>query len=200
MTENNEEKVVIETPEATVTAQQTNEPLAGEDAVMHKQDTKKIEKRQLVTKIVTQVLLYAFLTVMALIVVFPFYWMIMTSMKSLSEFRDHMIPTFWPTEGIDIANYLEAFELGNLGTLFVNTVYVGIVSTVLSLIITVLSAFAFARLEFKGKNILFAGLLATMMIPGELFTITNYRTISALGWNDTFIELILPFLVSVFYI
>ena len=97
-------------------------------------------------------------------------------------------------------NYVNAFNTANLGRLFFNTMYVGIVSTILSLVITVLSAFAFARLEFKGKNILFAGLLATMMIPGELFTITNYGTVSAWGWLDSYRVLIVPFLVSVFYI
>ena len=97
-------------------------------------------------------------------------------------------------------NYADAFSAANLGTLFLNTVFVGIVSTILSLVITVLSAFAFARLEFKGKNTLFAMLLATMMIPGELFTITNYQTVTQLGWNNTFTVLIVPFLVSVFYI
>ena len=86
------------------------------------------------------------------------------------------------------------------GTLFWNTMYVGLVSTILSLIITVLTAFAFARLEFKGKDALFAALLGTMMIPGELFTITNYNTVSQLGWLHTFTVLIVPFLVSVFYI
>ena len=90
--------------------------------------------------------------------------------------------------------------MANLGTLFRNTVYVGLVSTGLSLIITVLSAFAFARLEFKGKNTLFAFLLATMMIPGELFTITNYQTVNDFGWMHTYTVLIVPFLVSVFYI
>ena len=97
-------------------------------------------------------------------------------------------------------NYADAFKTANLGTLFLNTVFVGLVSTVLSLIITVLCAFAFARLEFKGKNTLFAALLATMMIPGELFTITNYATVSDLNWKMTFSALIIPFLVSVFYI
>jgi multiple sugar transport system permease protein len=77
---------------------------------------------------------------------------------------------------------------------------VGIVSTILSLIITVLSAFAFARLEFKGKDALFGALLATMMIPGELFTITNYITVNKFGWMNTYTVLIVPFLVSVFYI
>mgnify|MGYP000266693968 CR=1 FL=1 len=76
----------------------------------------------------------------------------------------------------------------------------GIVSTILSLVITILSAFAFARLEFRGKNLLFSALLATMMIPGELFTITNYSTVTNLGWMNTYTVLIVPFLVSVFYI
>jgi len=75
-----------------------------------------------------------------------------------------------------------------------------VVSTLLSLVITVLSAFAFARLEFKGKNALFGALLATMMIPGELFTITNYITVNNFGWLDTYTVLIVPFLVSIFYI
>ena len=98
------------------------------------------------------------------------------------------------------SNYSHAFTTANLGQLFFNTVYVGIVSTLLSLVITILSAFAFARLEFKGKNALFAGLLATMMIPGELFTITNYITINKFNWMNTYTVLIVPFLVSVFYI
>ena len=99
-----------------------------------------------------------------------------------------------------LSNYLDAFTTASLGRLFLNTMYVGLVSTILSLIITVLTAFAFARLEFKGKNTLFALLLATMMIPGELFTITNYITVNRLGWMHTFTALIVPFLVSVFYI
>ena len=77
---------------------------------------------------------------------------------------------------------------------------VGVSSTLLSLVITVLTAFALARLEFKGKNILFAGMLATMMIPGELFTITNYITVNQFGWTHTYRVLVIPFLVSVFYI
>ena len=99
-------------------------------------------------------------------------------------------------------NFVEVFTNDDLllGRLFANTLYVGIVSTILSLVITVLSAFAFARLEFKGKNALFAALLATMMIPGELFTITNYQTVNTFGWMKTFTVLIVPFLVSVFYV
>jgi multiple sugar transport system permease protein len=135
---------------------------------------------------------------MALIVLFPFYWMLISSVKHLTEYN-LAIPTLWP-KVFDWGNYMEAFDTANLGTLFLNTVYVGIVSTLLSLVITVLSAFAFARLEFKGKNALFAALLATMMIPGELFTITNYGTVTRFGWINTYTVLIVPFLVSVFYI
>ncbi|MBE5809562.1 MAG: carbohydrate ABC transporter permease [Clostridiales bacterium] len=141
---------------------------------------------------------YLFLSVMALIVLFPFYWMVISSLKTLAEYKLNT-PTFWPTE-IILSNYTDAFSTGNLGRLFFNTAYVGIVSTILSLVITILTAFALARLEFKGKNALFAGLLATMMIPGELFTITNYQTVNTFNWMNTYTVLIVPFLVSVFYI
>ena len=124
--------------------------------------------------------------------------MINSSLKTLTEYK-RTIPTFWP-EQVVFENYVEAYNTANLGILFINTLYVGLVSTILSLIITVITAFAFARLEFKGKDTLFAALLATMMIPGELFTITNYATVSDLNWKMTFSALIIPFLVSVFYI
>ena len=165
---------------------------------MHEKDMQKVNLSQKITKVAVQFFLYAFLVIMALIIVFPFYWMIISSLKNTAEYR-LPIPTLFPNE-IMWGNYLEAFTAANLGRLFLNTVYVGIVSTILSLVITVLSAFAFARLEFKGKNALFAALLATMMIPGELFTITNYVTVTKFGWLDSFTVLIVPFLVSVFYI
>ena len=167
-------------------------------STMHEKDMQKVTAMQKVTKILVQFLLYAFLIVMALIIVFPFYWMIISSLKNTAEYR-LPVPTLFPQE-IMWGNYLEAFTAANLGKLFMNTVYVGIVSTILSLVVTVLSAFAFARLEFKGKNALFAALLATMMIPGELFTITNYVTVTKFGWLDSYTVLIVPFLVSVFYI
>lgn len=166
---------------------------------MIERDMSKISKKQKTVKIIVQVLLYMFLGIMALSVLFPFYWMIISSLKNMDEYYA-ATPTFFPSQGIAWDNYYKAFEATNLLQLFLNTVYVGIVSTVLSLIITVLTAFVFARLEFKGKNILFAFLLATMMIPGELFTITNYQTVNAFGWANTFSVLIIPFLVSVFYI
>lgn len=154
--------------------------------------------RQRIAGTAAQVFYYLFLLVMAVIVLFPFYWMINSSLKSLTEYR-MSTPTFWPNRVL-WTNYVDAFQTANLGRLFLNTAYVGIVSTILSLIITILSAFAFARLEFKGKDLMFSALLATMMIPGELFTITNYSTVTNLGWMNTYTVLIVPFLVSVFYI
>ena len=213
----------------------TNIQNTSESKVMKQRDMKKVASKQLVLKIVSLILVYAFLVAIAVIVIFPFYFMIISSLKSPDEF-EQIKPALVPwqfnkgenwEEHIDWRNYAEVFiyrpydENGNatgfdlnlqLGLLMRNTVFVGIVSTVLSLIITIFSAFAFARLEFKGKNALFAALLATMMIPGELFTITNYGTVSAFGnkdflggmfnWmgKDTFGVLIVPFLVSVFYI
>lgn len=165
---------------------------------MHERDMQKISVKQKIGKVIVLVLIYAFLIFMAIAVLFPFYWMLNSSLKSLDEYR-MSVPTFWPKQVL-FSNYSTAFTTANLGRLFLNTLYVGLVSTILSLVITVISAFAFARLEFKGKNILFAGLLATMMIPGELFTITNYITVSNLGWKNTYTVLIVPFLVSVFYI
>ena len=166
--------------------------------VMQARDLQKVSTSANIMKVLVKIGVYAFLLIMALIVLFPFYWMIISSLKTLAEYRQPT-PTFWP-QTIVIGNYAEAFTTANLGQLFLNTAYVGIVSTLLSLVITVISAFAFARLDFKGKETLFGLLLATMMIPGELFTITNYMTVRELGWIDTFEALIVPFLVSVFYI
>ena len=191
--------------------------MADQRNVVFEKDIEKEKSRERVMRVLVQVFLYLFLFIMAIIIIFPFYFMIISSVKELAEYR---LPqqTLWPNK-IVLYNYVEAFHTANLGTLFSNTLYVGVVSTVLSLVITVITAFAFARLEFKGKNAMFAALLATMMIPGELFTITNYQTVSnflglrTLGreldidwmikmgdWKQTFTVLIVPFLVSVFYI
>ncbi len=164
--------------------------------------TQRKDSRQLLRQhggdVLSYSFVYLFLILMAAIVLFPFYWMIISSMKSLDEYR-LSTPTFWPRV-LMLSNYVSAFTTANLGRLFMNTMIVGLVSTLLSLVITILTAFAFARLEFKGKELLFAALLATMMIPGELFTITNYGTSTTFGWKNTYTVLIVPFLVSVFYI
>ncbi len=171
---------------------------ANDNAVMQEREVRLITSKQTGGKVVAKVLSYVFLITMALIVLFPFYWMIISSLKTIEEYK-WSPPSVYP-HTLDWKNYLEAFKTANLGRLFLNTLFVGVVSTLLSLVITVLSAFVFARLEFKGKNALFAALLGTMMIPGELFTITNFQTVMDLQWKDTFYALIVPFLVSVFYI
>ena len=172
--------------------------MSKKDNVMQERNIQTLSVQQKIVQAGAKVLVYAFLMLMALIVLFPFYWMISSSLKSLAEYK-LSVPTFWPKQ-IIWSNYAEAFTTANLGKLFMNTAYVGVVSTILSLVLTVLSAFAFARLEFKGKDTMFGALLATMMIPGELFTITNYATVNNFGWMNKFIVLIVPFLVSVFYI
>lgn len=195
--------VDVVAPETVAEPALVTESLADTEAlgkgVMKERNIQNVSTRQKVGKVFVKIALYAFLILMALIVLFPFYWMIISSLKSLDEYY-LTNPTYFPIKGIDFANYAEAFQMADMGMLFFNTVYVGVISTVLSLVITVLSAFAFARLEFRGKNILFGALLATMMIPGELFTITNYQTVADFGWKNTYTVLIIPFLVSVFYI
>jgi multiple sugar transport system permease protein len=165
---------------------------------MQAKDLQKTSDSQRVALLLVKAGTYLFLGIMAIIVLFPFYWMVISSLKTLEEYR-LSVPTFWP-QRVMFVNYLDAFNTADLGSLFVNTMIVGVSSTILSLVITVLSAFAFARLEFKGRDLLFTLLLATMMIPGELFTITNYSTVTKLDWLNTYTVLIVPFLVSVFYI
>ncbi len=178
--------------------------MANQIKTLTEKDLQKVTANQRVFKVITQIALYLFLGTMAIIVIFPFYWMIISSLKSMEEYR-LSIPTLFP-KTIIWSNYLEAFQEAELLKLFKNTVIVGLISTILSLVITIITAFAFARLEFKGKNLLFSMLLGTMMIPGELFTITNFTTITQFGWykNQNWFEgyavLIVPFLVSVFYI
>ena len=167
-------------------------------SVMQEKNMQQTSVQQRIVWFAVKFVTYAFLILIAIAVLFPFYWMIISSLKTLEEYR-LSVPTFWPQK-IMLINYVDAFTTANLGRLFINTAIVGIISTLLSLVITVLSAFAFARLEFKGRETLFAALLATMMIPGELFTITNYATVTTLQWTNTYRVLIIPFLVSVFYI
>ena len=178
--------------------------MAEQMKVLSEKDLQQVTVQQKIFKVLSQIALYTFLIIMAIIVIFPFYWMIISSLKSLAEYK-LSVPTLFPKE-IIWSNYLQAFTKAELLKLFKNTVIVGVVSTILSLIITIITAFAFARLEFKGKNALFAALLGTMMIPGELFTITNYITVDKFGWVNNnhwfagYSVLIVPFLVSVFYI
>lgn len=163
-------------------------------------DVQKERKKAEVGKIISRVFVYIFLTIVAIFSILPFYWMIISSLKGEREYR-LSVPTFFPHK-FQWKNY--SYVVGYNGSLFttslINTLIVGIFSTGLGVIVTILTAYAFARLEFKGKNILFSLMLATMMIPGELYTITNYVTVSDLNWKDTYIVLIIPFLVSFYYI
>jgi len=159
------------------------------------------KKKSKTAKIVKNVFVYIFLTICALLAFLPFYWMIITSIKTEGEFRQS-VPTFFP-QTFSFQNYSYVLTTGNnglFGQMLLNTVVVGIISTIIGVVVTILTAYAFAKINFKGKNLLFTLMLATMMIPGELYTITNYVTVSNLGWKDTFVVLIVPFLVSTYYI
>ena len=162
-------------------------------------DYTKIEqaakKRVLAGKVVT----YAFLAVWALIVLFPFYWMILTSVKSYSAYNSEYIPKFF-TLAPTIQNYIEAFTAVPLAKYFFNTIVFAVFTTALMLVVITLAAFAFARLEFKGKNLAFVLFLSMMMIPNELVVITNFVTITNLEMRNTFAGLILPSVMSVFYL
>ena len=173
----------------------------------------QLAKAQKIGRILFLVLVYAFLAFMAVIVLFPFYWMIITSLKSTTEIRA-LQQTFFPTNVL-WSNYITVFNSFDFGTYVGNTLVVGIISTLGTLLTTIFSAFAFARLNFKGRDALFGILLATMMIPGEMMVITNYITVSRLPWYEfgvgvvdgwlqykdaVFASMIVPFWVSVFYI
>lgn len=165
----------------------------------------KAEKVQKVLKVISTIIVYAFLAFMAVIVILPFYWMLITSLKTNDEIRA-TTQTFFPTV-IMWSNYSNALnaDVFNFPQYLLNTLVVGICSTLGTLVTTILAAFAFARLEFKGKDLLFAILLATMMIPGEMMVITNYITVANFGWLDesrtgAYLAMIVPFWVSVLYI
>ncbi|MBQ9862303.1 MAG: carbohydrate ABC transporter permease [Lachnospiraceae bacterium] len=158
-----------------------------------------IKKKPYVKKALSNAGTYIFLSVWAIIVLFPFYWMLLTSIKSYSSYNLEYVPKFYATNPT-FQNYLDAFTSVNLARYFLNTFVFTVVTTAIMLIITVLSAFAFAWLNFKGKNVTFALFLALMMIPTELVVITNYVTITNWGMRNTYAGLILPSVASVFYI
>ncbi len=153
------------------------------------------KRRRKVFKAIT----YIFLAVWAVAVLFPFYWMILTSIKSYSSYNAEYIPQFY-TANPTYQNYVDAFTSVPLARYFSNTVIFTVITTAIMLVVTVLAAFAFSRLEFKGKNLVFTIFLSLMMIPNELVVITNYQTITNLGLRNTFTGLILPSVTSVFYI
>ena len=163
-------------------------------------------KKSKIKTTIVNTLTYVFLTIVAIFSFLPFYWMVISSLKTEKEYRAS-VPTFFPTEKIEWKNYSFLFDAEQLAIsdfpitdALINTLLVGVISTILGLIIIIISAYAFARLEFKGKNLVFSLMMLTMMIPGELFTTTNFITVGKFGWNGTYVVMIVPFLVSFYYI
>lgn len=162
-------------------------------------DYEKIEKSAKTRKRVLNTVIYTLLTLWAVVVLFPFYWMILTSVKSYSSYNSEYIPKLY-TLSPTLQNYADAFTTVPLAGYFVNTLIFTLITTGIMLVVTVLAAFAFARLDFKGKDLAFTIFLSLMMIPNELVVITNYVTITNLDMRNTFMGLILPSVTSVFYI
>lgn len=162
-------------------------------------DYAKIEKTAKIRRTVINVVTYTFLALWAAIVLFPFYWMLLTSVKSYSAYNSEYIPKFF-TLSPTLKNYADAFTAVPLARYFANTVLFTVLTTAIMLVVITLAAFAFARLEFRGKNIVFLIFLSLMMIPNELVIITNFVTITDWNMRNTFPGLILPSVTSVFYI
>ena len=163
------------------------------------QDYDKIERAAKVRHTVSRTLIYIFLGIWALAVLFPFYWMLLTSIKSYASYNAEHIPLFYPTSPT-FENYIDAFTAVPLADYFLNTLIFTVATTAIMLVVIVPAAFAFARLEFRGKNLLFTLFLSLMMIPNELVIITNFVTITDWGLRNSFMGLILPSVTSVFYI
>ena len=162
-------------------------------------DYNQIEKNAKNRKRIMNAVTYMLLALWAIVVLFPFYYMILTSIKSYSAYNSEYIPklyTLTPT----LQNYVDAFTAVPLAKYFANTVLFTLVTTGIMLVVIILAAFAFARLEFRGKNLVFVLFLSLMMIPNELVIITNFVTITNLDLRNTFTGLILPSVTSVFYI
>ncbi|MBE5831208.1 MAG: carbohydrate ABC transporter permease [Butyrivibrio sp.] len=166
---------------------------------MNEQENKKIEIRSRRAEMARKILMYFLLTLWAVLVLFPFYWMLLTSVKSYSSYNSEYVPKFF-TLSPTIQNYVTAFTAVPLAKYFFNTFIFTVVTTFIMMIVVILSAFAFARLDFRGKDIVFAMFLSLMMIPNELVIITNFVTITNLDLRNTFLGLILPSVTSVFYI
>lgn len=162
-------------------------------------DYEKLEKSAKAKGIVRNIVIYTLLILWAVMVLFPFYWMILTSVKSYSSYNSEYVPSFF-TLSPTMQNYIDAFTTVSLGRYLWNTLIFTVITTAIMLIVITLAAFAFARLEFRGKNIAFALFLSLMMIPNELVIITNFVTITNLDLRNSFLGLILPSVTSVFYI
>ncbi|MBQ7362862.1 MAG: carbohydrate ABC transporter permease [Clostridia bacterium] len=158
-----------------------------------------MQKNRALGKKITKGFTYAGLSLWAFIVIFPFYWMVITSFKSYGSYNSERIPSLIPTSPT-FENYANAFSAVPLGRYLLNTLIFSLATTAIMLVVSVLAAYAFARISFKGKNIVFTIFLSLMMIPAELVIITNYMTVTNLDMRNSFLGLILPSVSSVFYI
>lgn len=162
-------------------------------------DYKNLKTKGKIVKATRATFLYLVLSLWAVIVLFPFYWMILTSFKSYSSYNAEYVPKFYVSSPT-FDNFTDAFTKVSLGKYFANTIVFTVATTAIMMVVIILAAFAFARLQFKGKNIVFAFFLSLMMIPNELVIITNFVTITNMNLRNTFLGLILPSVTSVFYI
>ena len=162
-------------------------------------DYKKIKKTAGIVGALKKASIYFGLSLWAIAVLFPFYWMVQNSLKSFSEYSSESIPKFFPSI-VTFANYLDVFTAVPLARYLLNTLIFTVATTLLMLAVIVLAAFAFARLDFKGKNLAFTLFLSLMMIPNELVIITNFVTVTDMNLRNTFLGLILPSVTSIFYL
>ncbi|MCR4561833.1 MAG: carbohydrate ABC transporter permease [Bacilli bacterium] len=169
------------------------------------QTTDAIKKAEKVSKIITTTLTYIFILALVALVIFPFYWMIITSLKQNTEIQAST-QTFFPTI-VMWSNYVHVFQVFDFGRYMWNTIVVAFFSTLGTLITTIFAAFAFARLKFKGREGVFMIFLTTMMIPGEMMVISNFITVASFRWIgegqtllQAYLAMVVPFLTSVFYI
>jgi multiple sugar transport system permease protein len=166
---------------------------------MNEKDNRKIEIRAGITDRLRKTGTYMFLSIWGIIVLFPFYWMLLSSVKSYGSYNSEYVPRFFTTSPT-LENYVTAFTAVPLARYFANTLIFTLVTTCIMMLVVILSAFAFARLDFKGKDLVFSLFLSLMMIPNELVIITNFVTITDLNLRNSFTGLILPSVTSVFYI
>ncbi len=163
------------------------------------QDIIKLERTAKTKSAVFKTFMYIFLAFWGVVVLFPFYWMVLSSIKSYASYMGERLPKFIATDPT-FENYINAFTQVPLAKYFLNTLIFTLITTGLMMLVIVFAAYAFARLDFKGKSLLFVGFLALMMIPNELVIITNFVTITNMNLRNTFLGLILPSVTSVFYI
>ena len=164
-----------------------------------REKTLRAEKKARGVKMLKNIVIYAFLGIWGLMVLFPFYWMVLTSFKSYASYNGEKIPKFYVTDPT-FENFTNAFAQVPLGRYLINTFVFTVVTTFVMVIVITLAAFAFSRLEFKGRDLLFTVFLSMMMIPSELIVITNFVTITNMDMRNTFSGLILPSVMSVFYV